>query len=160
MSTACDTPIHRQGAAFALRERNETPIFLCTNENAQLQSAGTMGQLAATNWSQPYELRPSTSYWLLEAVDWLVKLPPIGCVQLSLTRLNAFNIGEFRRRTRFKNLVFLLSSYRIISVEVFHRNNGHTHTTKIPIFQTVSCHYCSTFIAQVCDESQISLSQC
>ena len=26
----------------------------------------------------------------IEAVDWLVNLRPIGCVQLSLTRLKAF----------------------------------------------------------------------
>ena len=62
-------------------ERKERdPISLCTNENEQLQSAGGMGQLATTNWAQPDKGQ-------LEAVDWLVKLPPVGCVQLSLTRL-------------------------------------------------------------------------
>ena len=35
-------------------ERKERdPICLCTNENALLQSAGGMGQLAATDWVQP-----------------------------------------------------------------------------------------------------------
>ena len=57
MSTACDTPIQCylwfvQGAAFAMRKEQD-PICLCTNENAQLQSAGGMGQMAATNWPQP-----------------------------------------------------------------------------------------------------------
>ena len=39
-------------------ERKERdPIFLCTNKNAQLEFAGGMGQLAATKWAQPDELR-------------------------------------------------------------------------------------------------------
>ena len=39
-------------------ERKERdPIFLCTNENGQLQSAGGMGQLGATNWAQSNELK-------------------------------------------------------------------------------------------------------
>ena len=61
MSSACDTPIQCylwfvQGAAFAMRERNEIPFFYAQNKNAELQSAGGMGQLAATNWVQPNEL--------------------------------------------------------------------------------------------------------
>ena len=43
-----------QDTAFSMRERT---ILLRTNENAQLQSAGGMGQLAATNWVQQEELR-------------------------------------------------------------------------------------------------------
>ena len=35
------------------KRKKRDPIFLCTNENAQLQSAGGMGQLATTNWAQP-----------------------------------------------------------------------------------------------------------
>ena len=60
MPNACDTPIQCylwfvQGAAFAIRERNETSF--CTNNNAQLQPAAGLGQLATTNWAQPDELR-------------------------------------------------------------------------------------------------------
>ena len=29
--------------------KEQDPVFLCTNENTQLQSVGGMGQLAATN---------------------------------------------------------------------------------------------------------------
>ena len=72
MSTVCDTLIQRylwfvEGAAFAMRERNETPFFYAQMKT-QLQSAGGMGQLAATNWAQPDEGQ-------LKAVVWLVKLP-------------------------------------------------------------------------------------
>ena len=84
MHNACDTPIQRylrfvQWRRICNERKERDPIFLCTNENAQLQSAGGMGQLAATNWAQPDELRTTA-----ETVDWLVKLRPVGCVQLSL----------------------------------------------------------------------------
>jgi len=35
---------------------------------------------------------------------------------------------------------------------------AQANVLKIPLPQTVSRHLCSTFIAQICDESQISLS--
>ena len=52
MSTACDTPIHRylwfvQGAAFAMRERNETPFFY-----AQMKTRNYSPQAEWANWPQ------------------------------------------------------------------------------------------------------------
>ena len=53
-------------------ERKEQgPIFLCTNENAQLLYSP---QAEWTNWPRPTR-RNQTSIRQLEAADWLVKLP-------------------------------------------------------------------------------------
>ena len=56
---ACDTTVQYNdisrlcdGAAFARREKRDL-ICPCTNENAQLQSADGIGQLATTDWAQP-----------------------------------------------------------------------------------------------------------
>ena len=70
MSTACDTPIHRylwfvQGAAFAIRERNETRFFY-----AQMRTRKYSRQAEWANWLQPTG-RNHTSQGLLEVVDWL-----------------------------------------------------------------------------------------
>ena len=53
MHNACDTPIERylrlvQSRRICDERKERDPIFLCTNENAQLHSAGEMGQLGAT----------------------------------------------------------------------------------------------------------------
>ena len=53
MSTACDTPIQRylwfvQGAAFAMRERKETPFFY-----AQMKTRNYSPQAEWANWPQP-----------------------------------------------------------------------------------------------------------
>ena len=86
MPNACDTPIQRylrfvQGAAFAMRERNKTPFFY-----AQMKTRNCSPQAEWANWPQPTG-RNQISYGQLEAVNSLVKLPSVGCVQLSLTRL-------------------------------------------------------------------------
>ena len=62
MPNACDTPIQRylcfvQWRRICNERKERDPIFLCTKENAQLQFAGGMDQLAATNWAQPDKLR-------------------------------------------------------------------------------------------------------
>ena len=57
MPNANDTPIQRylwsvQGAAFAIRERNETPFFY-----AQMKARNYSPQTEWANWPQPDELR-------------------------------------------------------------------------------------------------------
>ena len=89
MHNACDTPIERylwfvQWRCICNERKERDPNFLCTNENTQLQSAGGMGQLGATNWGHPDELTT-----IIEVVNWLVKLRSVSCVQLSLIRLKA-----------------------------------------------------------------------
>ena len=89
MPTACYTPIQRylwfvQGAAFAMRERNKTPFFY-----AQIKTCNYSPKAEWASWLQSTG-RNQTSERQLEAVDWLIKLPLVGCIQLSLTHLKAF----------------------------------------------------------------------
>ena len=57
MPNACYTPMQRylqfvQWRRIRHEKKERDPICLCTNENAQLHSAGGMGQLAPTDWAQ------------------------------------------------------------------------------------------------------------
>ena len=55
---ACDTAIQRYISGYAMarifnERKNRDSICRCTKENAKLQFAGRMGQLAATDWAHP-----------------------------------------------------------------------------------------------------------
>ena len=89
MHNACDTPIERylqfvQWRHICNERKERDPICLYTNENAQLQSAGVIGDMIGDFIGEPDELRTSRGSRLV------VKLPPVGCVQLSLTCIKAF----------------------------------------------------------------------
>ena len=63
------------GAAFAMRERNETPFVHALKQLHKRNRPTGRNQLGATQ---------------LDAADWLVWAALVGCIQLSLTRLKAF----------------------------------------------------------------------